>query len=205
MRLASRIKTVQVATHFDEGAKKDIVLWDDIVVVFRDAAYIQIGPRVVPFLKGSDFQNLVPWRIVAIPGTVIDVVAKEEDAETTTTTGSGASTLSGSPQGNRTPSQQQLRPVAPQKHDPDAEPVRLAVLPLIPQRPVQSTTVTLTPPTTSTVTAVPAVGRQANTSRSPEYGMPEVAMAAFGHFDPTGFLGLFDQRWGGKGNFYGFF
>lgn len=57
VRLASRNKTVQVATHFDEGAKKDIVLWDDILVVFRDAAYIQVGPRVVPFLKGSDFQK----------------------------------------------------------------------------------------------------------------------------------------------------
>lgn len=57
VRLASRNKTVQVATHFDEGAKKDIVLWDDILVVFRNAAYIQVGPRVVPFLKGCDFQK----------------------------------------------------------------------------------------------------------------------------------------------------
>ena len=57
VRLESRNKTVQVATHFDEGAKRDIVLWDDILVVFRDAAYIQAGPRVVPFLKGSDFQK----------------------------------------------------------------------------------------------------------------------------------------------------
>ena len=120
------------------------------------------------------FNSLVPWRIAAIPGAVLDVVVKEEDAETTTTSSNGNS---------RTPSQQQQQPVAPQQRDPDpyAEPVRVVVPPLISQRPVQSTTVTLTPPTISTVTAVPAVGGQANTSRSPEYGLPEVAMAAFGH------------------------
>jgi hypothetical protein len=57
VRLASRNKIVHVATHFDEGANKDIVLWEDILVVFRDAAYVQHGQRVVPFLKGNDFKT----------------------------------------------------------------------------------------------------------------------------------------------------
>ncbi|KAK5829538.1 hypothetical protein F5H01DRAFT_374881 [Linnemannia elongata] len=173
VRLASRNKTVQVATHFDEGAKKDIVLWDDILVVFRNDAYIQVGPRVVPFLKGCDFQNLVPWRIAATPGAVLDVIVKEEGAETTATTGAGAGTSSGSPPGssfsngsNGTPSQQKQQLVAPQQRDPDAEPVRVIVPPLIPQ------------------------------------GLCKVAMAAFGHFDlPPDFLASLTSGGAARGTF----
>ncbi|KAF9284482.1 hypothetical protein BGZ88_009941, partial [Linnemannia elongata] len=152
---------------------------------------------------------LVPWRIAAIPGAVLDVIVKEEGAETIATTGAGAGTSSGSPPGssfsngsNGTPSQQKQQLVAPQQRDPDAEPVRVIVPPLIPQRPVQSTTITLIPPTTSTVTTMPAVGGEANTSRGPEYGLSEVAMAAFGHFDlPPDFLASLTSGGAARGTF----
>ncbi|KAF9129953.1 hypothetical protein BGW39_003609 [Mortierella sp. 14UC] len=207
VRLASRNKIVHVATHFDEsvGASgKEIVLWDDVLIVFRDAAYLQHGQRVVPFLKGGDFKNLVPWRIAAIPGAVLDVIIAQEEGQTDTTGGAGVvrgvspapptSSSASSPASSahgRTPSYQS---VAPQQRDPDAPPTRI-VPPLIPKRPVQTAIVTLTPPSSSSssspshTTSGAVAGGQANTARSPEYGLAEEAMAGFGHFDlPPEFL-----------------
>ncbi|KAF9902552.1 hypothetical protein EC991_004804 [Linnemannia zychae] len=203
VRLASRNKIVHVATHFDEsvGASgKEIVLWDDILIVFRDAVYLQHGQRVVPFLKGGDFKNLVPWRIAAIPGAILDVIVAREEEQPDTTGGAGIVrgvsplpplSASTSPPVSITSSQSL---VAPQDRDPDAPPKRIAP-PLIPKRPVQTATVILTPPNSSSSssfshsTSGVLTGGQANTGRGPEYGLPEEAMAGFGHFDlPPEFL-----------------
>ncbi|KAK3832858.1 MAG: hypothetical protein J3R72DRAFT_495057 [Linnemannia gamsii] len=215
VRLASRNKTVHVATHFDESvgvSGKEIVLWDDVLVVFRDALYLQYGQRVVPFLKGGNFKSLDPWRIAAIPGAVLDViVAQEEQPEAIGAAGvrgvspvpPPSSSLPSSPSSahNRTPSTQ---PVAPQQLDPDA-PLTRIVPPLIPKRPVQTASVTLSPPTSSSSSSRiireaggAVAGGQANTGRSPEYGIPEAAMANFGHFDlPHDFLATLQRKAGG--------
>lgn len=56
IRLASRNKTVDITTHKDNTTGQEVVLWSDIVMVFRDALYLQYGTKAIPFLKGPDFK-----------------------------------------------------------------------------------------------------------------------------------------------------
>ncbi|KAG0275727.1 hypothetical protein BGZ95_008438 [Linnemannia exigua] len=186
VRLASRNKIVHVATHFDES----------------------VG------VSGKEIVFLDPWRIAAIPGAVLDViVAQEEQPEATGTAGirgvspvpppSSSSSSSPSSIHGRTPSTQ---PMAPEQRDTNSPPTRI-VPPLIPKRPVQTASVTLTPPTSSSSSSGvigeargTMAGGQANTGRSPEYGLPEAAMANFGHFDlPPEFLATLQRKAGGGG------
>lgn len=44
-----------LAIHHDPTIGKDIILWDDILVVFDNALYVKHGAIVIPFLKGPDF------------------------------------------------------------------------------------------------------------------------------------------------------
>lgn len=55
IRLGSHNKIVDIATHKDTTGQ-EIVLWSDIIVVFRDALYLQYGTKAIPFLKGPDFK-----------------------------------------------------------------------------------------------------------------------------------------------------
>lgn len=57
IRLASKNRTVHIATHQDPSSGKPIVLWSDVLRVFRDALYLQHGQKVLPFLKGADFEE----------------------------------------------------------------------------------------------------------------------------------------------------
>lgn len=59
IRLAISNKTVHITTHQDPSSGKAIVIWDDVLRVFRDARYLQHGQRVLPFMKGSDFKEYV--------------------------------------------------------------------------------------------------------------------------------------------------
>ncbi|KAH7036546.1 hypothetical protein BKA57DRAFT_509821 [Linnemannia elongata] len=78
IRLTSQDRTIHITTHQDPSSGKIIVLWNDVLRVFPDALYLQRGKRVLPFLKGADFEDLRPPRIAAIPGAVIDVIVKDE-------------------------------------------------------------------------------------------------------------------------------
>ena len=46
-----------ITTHFDTSSGKNIVLWGDILVVYRNALFIQHDSRVLPFLKWKDFNE----------------------------------------------------------------------------------------------------------------------------------------------------
>ncbi|KAF9137794.1 hypothetical protein BGX30_009883 [Mortierella sp. GBA39] len=80
IHLPSRNKTVHIATHFDSSSGNEIILWSDVLVVFRDALYLQDGTKVIPFLKGNDFRDLDPLRIACVPEVTLDIVL--EDAPT---------------------------------------------------------------------------------------------------------------------------
>ncbi|KAG9067582.1 hypothetical protein KI688_012367 [Linnemannia hyalina] len=80
IHLPSRNKTVHIATHFDSSSGNEIILWSDVLVVFRGALYLQHGTKVIPFLKGDDFRDLDPLRIACVPEVTLDVVL--EDAPT---------------------------------------------------------------------------------------------------------------------------
>ncbi|KAH7036647.1 hypothetical protein BKA57DRAFT_475255 [Linnemannia elongata] len=79
IRLASQNKTVDIATHKDTTTGQEVVLWSDIIMVFRDALYLQYGTKAIPFLKGPEFKVLDPLRIAAVPGATLEVVVHEDD------------------------------------------------------------------------------------------------------------------------------
>ncbi|KAF9295593.1 hypothetical protein BGZ88_001826 [Linnemannia elongata] len=74
LHLTSRNKTVHIATHFDSFLENEIILWSDVLVVFRGALYLQHGTKVIPFLKGNDFRDLDPVRLACIPEVTLEVV-----------------------------------------------------------------------------------------------------------------------------------
>ncbi|KAF9144992.1 hypothetical protein BG015_012043 [Linnemannia schmuckeri] len=76
---------VHIDIHSDPSGK-DIVLWEDILVAFKDAANIRNGTRIIPFLKDASFKTLEPLRIVAMPETVLDVYVESHLTRTETTT-----------------------------------------------------------------------------------------------------------------------
>ncbi|KAH7036547.1 hypothetical protein BKA57DRAFT_509822 [Linnemannia elongata] len=77
IRQANKNKTVRITTHQDPSSGKAIVIWSDVLRVFRDALYLQHGQRVLPFMKGSDFKDLDPPRIAAIPDEILDIVVED--------------------------------------------------------------------------------------------------------------------------------
>lgn len=64
----------------DPATKRNIVLWEDILIPFKGATYIRQGATVVPFLKGQDFKNLEPLRIAAVPNVILEVVVTESQS-----------------------------------------------------------------------------------------------------------------------------
>ncbi|KAG0218438.1 hypothetical protein BGX33_007400 [Mortierella sp. NVP41] len=46
-------------------------------MVFKDAANIRHGTRVLPFLRGSDYKTLEPLRFAAVPNAVLDVYVED--------------------------------------------------------------------------------------------------------------------------------
>lgn len=59
IRSLSQERTVNVITHY-ESVKKEIVLWEDVLVVFPDTLYLQHKSKALPFLKGPDLKAYVP-------------------------------------------------------------------------------------------------------------------------------------------------
>ncbi|KAF9127994.1 hypothetical protein BGW39_005440 [Mortierella sp. 14UC] len=86
---------LHVDIHEDPTSGKKIVLWSDILVVFKSAAHVRHDIRVLPFLKDRSLKDIQPLRIEAVPNATLDVYIEdnitheEKDA---------ARTLSGAPQ-----------------------------------------------------------------------------------------------------------
>ncbi|KAK3819326.1 MAG: hypothetical protein J3R72DRAFT_529261 [Linnemannia gamsii] len=77
-------KIYYITTHSDpSSSNKSIILWNDILVVYPNALFIQHDTRVIPFLKGKDFKDLEPRRFAAIPSVVLEVVVHDPMATTT--------------------------------------------------------------------------------------------------------------------------
>ncbi|KAK3833595.1 MAG: hypothetical protein J3R72DRAFT_424865 [Linnemannia gamsii] len=53
--LATPEEVIHVDTQFDPETRKDIVLWEDILLAFKNAELVRQKTKVVPFLKGNDF------------------------------------------------------------------------------------------------------------------------------------------------------
>jgi hypothetical protein len=47
---------VYVACHLDASGK-EVVLWEDILMAFKDALHVRHDLKILPFLKGSDLRT----------------------------------------------------------------------------------------------------------------------------------------------------
>ncbi|KAG0376707.1 hypothetical protein BGX24_007326, partial [Mortierella sp. AD032] len=65
---------VYVDVYMDPATKKQFVLWDEIRQVFDDALHVRHLAKALPFLKGTDYHPLKPFRIAAMPEVVLDVL-----------------------------------------------------------------------------------------------------------------------------------
>ncbi|KAF9429065.1 hypothetical protein BGZ76_001868, partial [Entomortierella beljakovae] len=72
-------EAIFIPTYYDTTIGKDIVLWDDILSVFKNADQIRSGPYAILFVKGNDFRNLIPLRIEADQETTFEVIMKDMD------------------------------------------------------------------------------------------------------------------------------
>ncbi|KAF9421053.1 hypothetical protein BGZ76_004012, partial [Entomortierella beljakovae] len=77
-RVRSESEIVFIPTRYDATIGKDIVLWDDIQIVFNNnAQQIRKGPYAILFVKGNDFRDLIPLRIQADQESVFEVIIKD--------------------------------------------------------------------------------------------------------------------------------
>ena len=54
---AARGPIVHIDCYKDPDTHKEFVLWEDILLAFKDAVHVRHGSRVVPFSKGTDFRT----------------------------------------------------------------------------------------------------------------------------------------------------
>ncbi|KAF9437104.1 hypothetical protein BGZ76_001977 [Entomortierella beljakovae] len=69
-------EVVYIATYRDDVAGKDIVLWEDILSVFKDIEYVRDGENSIPFLRDAEDKFLEPRRIQANQDNTYDVETK---------------------------------------------------------------------------------------------------------------------------------
>ncbi|KAF9901214.1 hypothetical protein EC991_006413 [Linnemannia zychae] len=71
---------IYIDCHTDpEDPRKVFILWEDIQQAFEGALFVRDSKaKMLPFIKGKDFTPLVPRRIVAVRGMVLDVVVGGE-------------------------------------------------------------------------------------------------------------------------------
>ncbi|KAG0372618.1 hypothetical protein BGX24_012810 [Mortierella sp. AD032] len=75
---------VYVACHLDASGK-EVILWEDILMAFKDALHVRHNLKILPFLKGSDLRTLDPHRIAAVPNAILDVVVEGAEEPLTPT------------------------------------------------------------------------------------------------------------------------
>ncbi|KAK3844333.1 MAG: hypothetical protein J3R72DRAFT_505139 [Linnemannia gamsii] len=67
-------RTIQLTPRFDSITQQPIILWNDILKVYKGALYVLCQGASVPFLVNDQFEDLTPLRIAIYPGQVLDVV-----------------------------------------------------------------------------------------------------------------------------------
>ncbi|KAG0205945.1 hypothetical protein BGX28_002537 [Mortierella sp. GBA30] len=70
----------------DKKSGQDVILWSDILKVFKNAQFALCEDEVVPFLVDDNFEDLVPLRIASCPGKIIDVLLESPRLTVATST-----------------------------------------------------------------------------------------------------------------------
>lgn len=88
---------ININARFDSQLHQHIVLWNDILRVFRNALYIQADGALVSFLTNDNFEDLMPLRIAHHPGIQLDVVLEIPPSNIPLSHSSGPSPYSAPP------------------------------------------------------------------------------------------------------------
>ncbi|KAF9349190.1 hypothetical protein BGX26_012499 [Mortierella sp. AD094] len=76
-------KTVNITPRYDSKTGQYIILWNDVLMAFKDASHVQYGDMAIPFHTDENFEFLKPLRISAHPGIVLDAVHETKGNEAT--------------------------------------------------------------------------------------------------------------------------
>ncbi|KAF9357480.1 hypothetical protein BGX26_003667 [Mortierella sp. AD094] len=72
---------VNVQTHYNSKTSESIVLWDEVLIAFKDASYVRHNGTMVSFLRDENFEVLNPIRFRANPDVVLEVVIKSSRSD----------------------------------------------------------------------------------------------------------------------------
>ncbi|KAF9094387.1 hypothetical protein BGX23_002179 [Mortierella sp. AD031] len=89
----SQSEIVHVDVQLDPSGR-EIILWEDILVAFKEATNVRHKTRILPFLKDASFRTLEPLRIAAVPNAVLDVYIDGQMNQTDTAATGAAPTSS---------------------------------------------------------------------------------------------------------------
>jgi hypothetical protein len=48
---------LHVACHLDAKSGRQVILWEDVIMPFKDVLYVQSGTKILHFLKGTDLKR----------------------------------------------------------------------------------------------------------------------------------------------------
>ncbi|KAF9397029.1 hypothetical protein BGX21_009346, partial [Mortierella sp. AD011] len=93
-RSHSTSEVFHVQTKLDKTTGQQAILWKDILLPCPDAKYVVNGTKVVSFMTGDDFEDLIPLRIEHHPHTTLEVVLRNTGNKTDDTSGNTITRLS---------------------------------------------------------------------------------------------------------------
>jgi hypothetical protein len=54
-----RSESISIPIHYDSVSNLNVILWGDILSIFKGVKYIREGSRILPFLRGQDLKQYV--------------------------------------------------------------------------------------------------------------------------------------------------
>ncbi|KAF9108980.1 hypothetical protein BGX27_008168 [Mortierella sp. AM989] len=78
-RSATLSSTLKITLRPDSKTGKNVILWDDVTIAFRNATRILNGDMVMVPLRDEDFQLLEPIRYAPVAGVTLDVMIEPNE------------------------------------------------------------------------------------------------------------------------------
>ncbi|KAF9114308.1 hypothetical protein BGX27_011209 [Mortierella sp. AM989] len=73
----STTESIAINARWDSVNNEYIILWSEIIQIFKTAQYIKNNNALVPFMTDAQFENILPKRILYHPGVTLYVVPKD--------------------------------------------------------------------------------------------------------------------------------
>ncbi|KAF9421310.1 hypothetical protein BGZ76_003987, partial [Entomortierella beljakovae] len=75
--LSESEEVVYFPTNYDSSIGKDVILWEDIMLAYKNATHIRDGRFIIQFLKGNDLRSLEPLRILAKQNAIYEIIVDD--------------------------------------------------------------------------------------------------------------------------------